>query len=411
MATVEKYFTNLDINQNQLLNPLMHLVSSLPKNAKQGQFCYLISNYGKYVGNLPYYHNGKDWIPFGSGSSSDLILTTNNEYIEIIQNNSNINISIKKQNKNLFLASPIDATGDTSFRNIDISDLPDMSNMFINNQKTEIQEGVFWINNGKFSQYVEISDIIEILEPENKLYSINGVLYWNGSPIQSYGYRSVANEAGVLQFEANQPDEQLRFGAGEGLLVSFDASTNKIKYSVASDISVTTTNYYYYEFSLPENIYNTNWYFYSWAKSSTANNLLRSNTTVGIANADTAVPIITPFTGIISKAILQIKGAGVQEGHVEYPVYYKCKIFKVGYTSSGSEFSCDFPINDTHQVATYAPGETNAEIEINNLNISVNKGDMIALMFDPTTNPYGPASTVGHMRNAYVTLILSDSNS
>lgn len=408
MATVDKYYLNLDINYNQLLNPLMHLVTSFPKIAKEGQFCYLLSDYGKNKGNTPYYYNGKEWTTFGTSNSVSNI-TTNNSYISIISNSNETNISIKPQDKNLFLASPLNSTGNTLFRAIDILDLPDLSDLYIKNQIDSIQDSNFWITSGIFNEYIEIKDS-NIIETTNKLYSIGGVLYWNGSPIQSYGYRSVANEQGVLQFEANQPDEQLRFGAGDGLIVSFDASTNKIKYSVASDITVTTTNYYYYEFSLPENVYNTNYYFYSFSKSSTANNLIRSNTPVGIANADTAVPIITPFTGIISKAILQIKGAGVQEGYVEYPVYYKCKISKVGYTFSGTQYSCDFPIDSGYAVATYAPGETNAKIEINNLNISVNKGDMISLMFDPTTNPYGPASTVGHMRNAYVTLILSDSN-
>ena len=407
MASPQSFLVNIDLNQNQLLNPIYQLVSIFPKNPKIGQFCYLISDYLTYQGNTPYYYNGTNWIQYGTSEAISNI-TTNNSYITITNSSSSTNISINQQNQNLFLASPISGIGDTLFRAIDISDLPNLSSLYVENQNISLQTANFWINYGKFSDSIELSSNIPS-STTNRLYNNSGTLYWNGNPIGSNTFLNIANGIGTTEFSSSSSTDTLRFDAGTGLLVTFDPSTKKVTYSVGSDITVTTTNYYYYEFTLPETIFNTNQYFYSWSKSSTANNLLRSNSSAGIENDNTVVPIISPMTGIIVRAILQLKGAGVQNGSVTYPVYYKCQIYKVGYTSLGSQYNCYFPISSSYAIATYAPGETNAFIELTGLNISVNKGDMLSLMFDPTTSDFGAASTVGHMKNAYVTLVLSDS--
>ena len=62
--------TNLDIQQNQLLNAVLHRCSDLPANPVEGQLYY---NEGKH---LAYLWDGQYWIPWGyssgGGGSSDV---------------------------------------------------------------------------------------------------------------------------------------------------------------------------------------------------------------------------------------------------------------------------------------------------------------------------------------------------
>jgi len=54
--------TNLDIQQNQLLNAVLHKLNDLPPNPVAGQIYY---NEGK---GLAYLYDGQYWIPWGSSS-------------------------------------------------------------------------------------------------------------------------------------------------------------------------------------------------------------------------------------------------------------------------------------------------------------------------------------------------------
>jgi hypothetical protein len=54
--------TNLDIQQNQLLNAVLHKLNDLPLNPVEGQLYY---NEGKH---LAYVWDGSYWIPWGSSS-------------------------------------------------------------------------------------------------------------------------------------------------------------------------------------------------------------------------------------------------------------------------------------------------------------------------------------------------------
>lgn len=412
MANAQQFYVDIDLSQNQLLNPLFQLVSAFPKSPKKGQFCYLIRDINDMKGNLPYYYDGIKWMPFGGGSGSGSIIeiTTSNNYINITNSATSSDISIKPQTKNLFLASPIDSDGDTLFRSINILDLPDLSSLYILNQSAIIQDATFNIISGSISESLTILNSTPS-NITNKLYNTNGDLYWNGSKVTPNSFGIIADSLGSPQISANAPNSTLRFGADGGLLVTFDNINNKVTYSLGSSIDVTTTNYYYYEYSIPEFVFNSPQFFYSWSKGSTAMNPIRSNSYAGIQNENTVTPIVSPISGTIKKAVMQIKGAGVQNGSVTYPVYLKCKMYKVGYTSIGSAYNVYFPISSAYQVATYAPGDTNAFVELNNLNITVTKGDMISLQFDPSTGDFGSDSTVGHLRNAFVTLVLDDSSS
>ena len=54
--------SNLDIQQNQLLNAVLHNLPDLPHNPVEGQLYY---NYGKHTA---YLYNGSNWMPWGEYS-------------------------------------------------------------------------------------------------------------------------------------------------------------------------------------------------------------------------------------------------------------------------------------------------------------------------------------------------------
>lgn len=235
MATSQKFYSDIDLNQNQILNPKFQMVSVFPRSPVIGQFCYLTVAYSNYKANLPYYYNGIDWIPFKAGGS----------------NNS------------------------SSF---------------------------------------------------------------------------------------------------------------------------------FFDFSLPEMTFNSNKFFYSWNKGSYGNELIPSNSISGLN--DEIIPIICPLDGTITKAILKIKGAGVQNNTVSYPAYIKINVYKVSASSEGTSNSIYFPIPSTSEVLPYAFGNTNSTIEVDDLKISLSKGDLISLEFDITGNTYSSASAIAYINNVFVSLEL-----
>jgi len=55
--------SNLDIQQNQLLNAVLHNLPDLPQNPVEGQIYYHSGTFTAYL------WNGSQWIPWGEGSS------------------------------------------------------------------------------------------------------------------------------------------------------------------------------------------------------------------------------------------------------------------------------------------------------------------------------------------------------
>jgi hypothetical protein len=158
------------------------------------------------------------------------------------------------------------------------------------------------------------------------------------------------------------------------------------------------------EYTLTDDTNNTIDWFTTWRgaggdaaaqKKSGANN--------GMQNSNACSPFIVPFDATITKAILVLKGAGVQNGSVTYPVIYQTDLYLEGFTSESKLADIDFSISNSYTVGTYSVGNTNFKGSTT-LSISVSEGDMLALKF---INGNG-ASVVGQSANAFVVLILEE---
>ena len=92
MALPEQIYVDIDLHQNQLLNPTLQLVSIFPSDPKTSQICYLVADFGNYKGNLPYYYNGLDWIPLnfslslGLGTTGDVYSTVTSDSYNYLLN-------------------------------------------------------------------------------------------------------------------------------------------------------------------------------------------------------------------------------------------------------------------------------------------------------------------------------------
>jgi len=157
------------------------------------------------------------------------------------------------------------------------------------------------------------------------------------------------------------------------------------------------------QFMLTEDVNNTVQWFTAWRSpcGDTPGNK-RSGTTVGIQNANTCSPFQVPFNATVVRAVMALKGAGVQNGSVTYPVTYQTQLFNEGFTSESSLGNVYFT-DITSGVGTFSVGNTNYKGGTS-LSINVNEADLLALKF---INGNG-ASVVGQTRNAFVTLVLKE---
>jgi hypothetical protein len=158
------------------------------------------------------------------------------------------------------------------------------------------------------------------------------------------------------------------------------------------------------EFTLTDDINNSTQWFTTWRGSggdTSSQKLSGSNT--GLQNQNACSPFQVPFNSTIIKALLTLKGAGVQNGSVTYPVSYQVDLFSEGFTSETKIGDIDFSISNSYTVGTYSVGDTNFKGSTT-LSIDVNEGDMLALKFINGTG----ASLVGQTRNAFITLLLEE---
>lgn len=157
------------------------------------------------------------------------------------------------------------------------------------------------------------------------------------------------------------------------------------------------------EFALTEDINNTTEYFYTWRAegTDTATNGKRSSSTTGLSTTNNCSPFQVPFNATVISAVLTVRGVGVQNGSVTYPVSYQTNLMSVGFTSDSSLGSVNFSISNSFTVGTFSVGNTNFKGSVA-LNISVNQGDMLGLKFVNGTG----ASVAGQTRMAFVTFVL-----
>jgi len=158
------------------------------------------------------------------------------------------------------------------------------------------------------------------------------------------------------------------------------------------------------EFALDENVSNFQQYFFTWrGTGSDTTTGKRSGASSGIQNANACTPYQVPFDATIISAVLTLRGAGVQNGSVTYPVTFQTDLFEQGFTSESKIADIDFSISNSFTVGTFAPAATNFK-GTTSLNIDVDTGDMLGLKFINGTG----ASLVGQLRNAFVTLVLEE---
>lgn len=158
------------------------------------------------------------------------------------------------------------------------------------------------------------------------------------------------------------------------------------------------------EFTLTEDVNNTTQWFTTWrSHGGDSPENKRSGTTVGIQNSNSCSPYQVPFNATIIKAVLTLKGAGVQNGSVTYPVIYQTDLFEEAFTTETKIADIDFSISNAFTVGTYSVGNTNYKGSVN-LNIDVDEADLLALKF---INGNG-ASVVGQTKNAFITLIIEE---
>jgi hypothetical protein len=158
------------------------------------------------------------------------------------------------------------------------------------------------------------------------------------------------------------------------------------------------------EFTLTEDVNNTTQWFTTWrSHGGDSPENKRSGTTVGIQNSNSCSPYQVPFNATIIKAVLTLKGAGVQNGSVTYPVIYQTDLFEEEFTTETKIADIDFSISNAFTVGTYSVGNTNYKGSVN-LNIDVDEADLLALKF---INGNG-ASVVGQTKNAFITLIIEE---
>lgn len=159
------------------------------------------------------------------------------------------------------------------------------------------------------------------------------------------------------------------------------------------------------EFTLAEDVYNTPVYFTAWRDAAgDSPGSKRSSISTGLAEPITCSPYQVPFDATVVGATLTLKGAGVQDPSVTYPVTYQTDLFSVGFTSESKIADIDFSISASFTVGSFEVGNTHFQGEAPEMSLNVTKGQMLGLKFTPGEGP----DLVGLTRNAFVSLLLQE---
>jgi dihydroxyacetone kinase DhaKLM complex PTS-EIIA-like component DhaM len=157
-------------------------------------------------------------------------------------------------------------------------------------------------------------------------------------------------------------------------------------------------------FILSEDVTNTELYFLAYRSAgSDITTGKRSGDSGGFNNANACSPILVPFNATIIKASLALRGAGVQNGSVTYPVTYQTRLDEVGFTTVSTIGNLNWSISNAYTVGTYSPADTRFKGSITST-LQVSEGQMLGLKFINGTG----ASLVGQMRNAVISLVLEE---
>lgn len=160
------------------------------------------------------------------------------------------------------------------------------------------------------------------------------------------------------------------------------------------------------QFALPENVPNTSEYFFL-GRSSGADSE-RSGVAGGMAAADACSPYQVKYNAKITSAKLVVQGVGADNATPVYPVVYKVDVMRQnagaswGVPEKVTGGDIDFSISDSFTVGGLAVGVTLFKGSAGVLDIDVDEGDMLGLLFTPETG----ASLAAHSQMAYIALTL-----
>lgn len=158
------------------------------------------------------------------------------------------------------------------------------------------------------------------------------------------------------------------------------------------------------EFVLTEDVYNTEVFFTTWRSPSgdSVANKRSGDFGTGVTNPNACSPYQVPFDATIVGATLSVRGVGVQNGSVTYPVSYQTDLFSI----TGSETKIadiDFSISNSYTVGVYTVAVTSFT-GATALNVNVTAGQLLGLKFINGTG----ASLAGQTRNAFITLLMQE---
>jgi len=188
--------------------------------------------------------------------------------------------------------------------------------------------------------------------------------------------------------------------AEDGYVVTYNAVNNAVEYSPPTETKRIVT----VDFALTEDAFNFSPYFFTWRSTgSDSTTGKRSTSASGMSTPNACNPYIVPFDATITRAILVVRGVGVQNGSVTYPVSYRADLLDVGFTGNTKIADVDFSISNSFTVGTFSVGNTNFRGGMS-MNLDVDEGDTLGLQFNHGVG----ASIAGQTRMAFVTFVLEE---
>lgn len=256
-------------------------------------------------------------------------------------------------------------------------------------------------------------------------------LVFSDFPLQVGDFVDIFNNAAAGRYTVNTVVDSTSFTVVESIVDSIDGYANLIYPAGASKVGFDSTGVSFtnsdnlqdalvdidaylgtlinkrtvlVEFTLTDDVYNWSPFFFTWrGTGSDSNTGKRSGASGGIGTTQNCSPFQVPFDATITKAVLTVRGVGVQNGSVTYPVSYETDLFDVGFTSISKLADVDFSISNSFIVGTYTVGATNFKGSTT-LNIDVDEGDLLGLRFMNGTG----SSVAGQSRMAFVTFVMEE---
>lgn len=160
-------------------------------------------------------------------------------------------------------------------------------------------------------------------------------------------------------------------------------------------------------FALTENTENTDRFFhYSRSAGGDTPDPKRSGNNGGIQNQNSCSPYPVPFKCNIVSVSMVLKGAGVQNGSVVYPVAYQLEVHSIGFTGTTILGVIDFDITNSFTVGIFSVAATDMNAQQDySPGLALEEDTLIGVKFINT--PSGP-SIVSQSRNCFITFTLRE---